>query len=349
MSYLQCGEYYRHRYVVNTPYEPVLEEALLQGTFTHSGLEQILKGQEPDREVILYEILRGWLARDCRLQVEESEYEAIYGFGLVLAKLFYRASGRYRGEYEEPIRNKDGSIPKDLRNYPPASWSQIFKENPDWALMRLNLDNWASAQQELFTKVSFSFMVGKCFDWILHFRYPDDFEETLLVEYEFSPIGEDRDLVPFGSIYFNGKIDWAYRNKQGELVICDHKTNNQPPQPQDVAHSPQLLMYSYAVYRICGAWPELVCIHHVPSGQYCAQRVDKDCVWRVLDYLLEVHQSAEAGHYTKRLPTEYGSPCIKRDYRTQEVIKLCPFLEHCWPEYKQMLMGLSYLNNAGGS
>ena len=344
MSYLQCGEFYRHRYIAGTPYEPIMEEALIQGVLTHAGLETILRGEETDREKILYQILEEWLKKDCRLEFDEQELEGIYSFSLILARLFYRASGRYRNEYEEAIRNKDGSVPKDLRNYPPASWVQIFRENPDWAEMRQNLDNWASSQQELFTRTSFSFIVGKCFDWVLHFRYPENFEETLLVEYEFSPLKEDRDLVPFGNVYFNGKIDWAYRTKEGELVICDHKTSSQPPQPQDVAHSPQLLIYSYAIWKLCGAWPEKVGIHHVPSGMYILQDVDKECALRVRDYLLDLQYAAEAGKFHRRLPTEYGTPCIKRDYKSQEVVKLCPFLEYCWPEYSAMLTGLSSLD-----
>ena len=344
MAFLQCGEFYRHRYVLNTPHEQVLEEALLQGVLTHAGLEQILKHPQREREVILYEILPEWLRRDCRLDCTDEEVETIYSFALILARLFYRASARYRGEYEEPIRNKDGSIPKDLRNYPPASWVQVFKDNPEWAELRQNLDNWASSQQALFTRVSFSFLVGKCFDWILHFRYPEDFVETILVEYEFSPPERDEDLVPFGDGYFNGKIDWAYKNDRGELVVCDHKTSSNPPLPEDVVHSPQLLMYCYALHCLFGGWPERICIHHVPTGQFLVHPVDVAMVYRVRDYLWEIHQATQQQRFYRRLPTEYNSPCLRRDYRTQELVKTCPFLSYCWPEYAAKLATIPFLD-----
>ena len=345
MTFLQCGEFYRHRYLLGTPYEQVLEEALLQGNLTHRGLEELLLHPERERQDILYEVLQDWLTKDCQLNCGSEEAEGIYEFGLILATFFYRASCRYQGEYGEAIRNKDGSVPKDLRNYPPASWAQIFKENRELAELRQSLDNWASSQQAVFSKCSFSFMVGKCFDWVLHFRYPDDFEETLMVEYEFSPMDRDERLVPFGSeLYLNGKIDWAYKNVAGELVVCDHKTSSHPPQPQDVAHSPQLLMYSYAIWQIYGRWPEKICIHHVPTGQFFMHPVEPETAMQVYKYLLELQKSVESGQFHRRLPTEYNSPCLRRDYRTQELVKVCPFLQHCWPTYAEKLETLSYLN-----
>lgn len=337
-SYLQCGEYYRHYYLLHTPAETPLDESLLQGVLTHAGLERVLLQPEQSRARVLAEVLPRWLVEDCRLPVADLDVAALWEFGVAFGKLLYRASSRYRGEYGEAIRNKDGSTPKDLRNYPPGSWGRALAEQGDLSQLRLHWDNWAAAAQPFFQSTSFSFLLGRCCDWVLHFRYPDEHRQTLLVEYEFSPPDSDEQQVYLaGDVALNGRIDWVFLRDDDRLVVCDHKTSSQPPAAADVFHSPQLAVYAFAVHRLFGVWPDLVAIHHVPSGTYHYQAVDPGVVEQVLDYVVAAYRQMEQGTFRRRLPTEYSTPCVRRDYRTGLVVKTCPYLAHCWPSYYQAL------------
>lgn len=338
LAYLQCGEYYRHYYVARTPVQFPLEEALVQGTLAHAGLELVLRQPERAREEVIAEVLGPWLIRDCQLDVTGVDVAALTEFALAFGRLIYRTSGRYRGEYGEPIRNRDGSVPRDLLNYPPSSWGQALRERPELCQLRLQWDNWAGQGQPLFKRVSFSYLVGRVVDWILHFRYPEDYDRTLLVEYEFSPEEENEDQVYVTEdCRLNGKIDWVYANRAGEIVVCDHKTSSQPPSQSDVAHSPQLVLYAYAVRQVFGVWPHHLAIHHVPTGRFLVMPLDVGVADQVLAYVQQAWGEIAKGVYRRRLPTEYATPCIKRDYRTGVVVNRCPYLAHCWPKYYELL------------
>lgn len=343
-SYSSCGEYYRHHYIEKTPCVPVPEEALLAGTLTHAGLETILKEPTKDRLEVLASLLPEWLDKECHLPTDG--LDQIIEFGVGFSELLYKASARYRGEDGPSIRNKDGSVPQNLKNYPPASWTQALRERPALSNLRQSLDIWASSYEPAFANFSFAHMLANCFDWVLHFQLPEWYQETLAVEMEFSPRsgGDEVPLPGHEDVLFNGKIDWVFKTTQEEVVICDHKTGSSAPCIQDVKHSAQLALYTYALHHLYGMYAHKVCIHHVPSGQFIVADVDQEVVAAVKQHFGDLQAQIEKQNFTRKLPTEYGSPCLRRDYRSGVVVKTCPYLAHCWPLYADNLASQEYLD-----
>ena len=85
-----------------------------------------------------------------------------------------------------------------------------------------------------------------------------------------------KDLVADKKIFVQGSIDLIIEKKNGELMICDYKTDRisaeEKLDPVLLAenmrkkHADQLNEYKYAVNKIFGKAPDKIYIYSVPLG-----------------------------------------------------------------------------------
>jgi hypothetical protein len=128
------------------------------------------------------------------------------------------------------------------------------------------------------------------------------------------------------------------RSKDGSTIILDHKTSKKKPSSIDVLHHPQLNLYGYCYHEIYGIWPEVIGIHHLVSGECVLAELDREICSSIVEYYTDLQKKAMTPRYVRHMPTEYNSPCVKRDWRSETIEEICPYLDRCWPTYYQELV-----------
>lgn len=336
-AFQTCSEFYRLKYLNKTITETIATEALVLGKFVHYILEECLDPATPTTEAIyaftlgLPEFLNeNYLSALAELQ------EDIVTYVSKGAHLLYRASDRCRVE-DYPIRNRDKSIPKNPIEFPPQEFSSEF--NKTCAKFKLLLDTAASRSNNLFSSCSLFWLLSKALYWTHYWRPPTSISKTIAVELGFSTT--DLNKVAFHNVFMNGYIDWVVQTKDNFLSIIDHKTSKAKPTPQGVLHHPQLNLYAWLYFQTYGRWSDLIGINHLPSGELIQVDLDQDIALNIVGYLKELQLATTKGTYTRRHPTDYNSPCIKRDWKSGEITYLCPALKDCWPDYLDTLSLLS--------
>jgi PD-(D/E)XK nuclease superfamily len=342
--YCECPAKYNNRYVNKLPLSQPLESYFLKGTLAHRCIEEYLNGAEKDDAIQV--ILPDWLLTNCLLPLETDEQpeginpDELLTYALPVAKLLQRCSPGYVGT--DAIRNNDGTAPKDPLAYPPAAFKQ------ELALLGLGhlknqLDGLAAEICLPFRRFSLCETTALALSYVLGFQIPSYVEETIGVEYDLSqtPVlyqaANERDP----DTYWNGQIDWIFQTKKGEIVICDHKTEKKKPSGLDVTFHSQLNIYAYLYYEQTGKMPDFLGINHLPSNCLVLARVNLDVVYQNYKHWESVKARIASDrakdNFVRRLPTEYNSPCAKRDWKSGELSSVCPYITNCWPKYSDGL------------
>jgi hypothetical protein len=341
-TFTECPAKFYHRYV-NKPeglYVP-LEDYFLKGTLAHNCVEEFLKtgGAKDD---ILEMLIPEWLVESCGFSTESihmntkdldglqfidvdslTKYAKVYGY------LLHRASSVYKGT--DAIRNADGSVPKDPAKFPPKRMSAEIERHGLYEI-KMALDNLASLINPEFRRISLCNTAGLAAACFYNFYIPDWVEEITGIEYTSEKkISWDTDKE------WAWFVDFSYKTKDGHTVISDHKTGKDTPSGLDVAFHSQLNMYAYLWTEDTGKPPDYIAINHLPSGEVVVAAVDLKVVYDTFTHFQDIQKAINLAHenncWPTKMPTEYGTPCIKRDWKSKQVTSVCPYLQLCHPRY----------------
>jgi hypothetical protein len=334
-TYQKCSWLYKRKYEDKCRPDEPFNEHLIRGSFVHEILEEILdpETKTSTSEDALYLCFSKWLTQ---LSVE-TDLEKAWDFFNKFGDMLWAATEKCK----DPglmIRTTAGEVPKDLEKFPTNAWkSLLFKEKIDKT--KFEMDNMAGACNPAFLNFSFSYFMGGIFAMVKDFTIPDWVKTTVSVEKGFSTCETDKLLLPGTTdLYFNGYLDWVVRTKEDKLVILDHKTSKKKPSQQSVQNLPQLNLYAWGYKKVYGVFPDQIGIHHIRSGEYILARVDSEIVRRTLVNFSNIQEEGVSRKaFVRRNPSDYNSPCLTRDYRTDKVTYVCPFLGECWPEFKNTL------------
>lgn len=337
----ECQTKYRNRYVEKLPEERPQQKYFLIGTLAHSIVEEIISGTPPEQAVEL--VIPVWLKEEAKLPLitkpDEDDFPIFEGgvdprqvtdYALGFGTLIKRASPHYNGR--DKIRTKNGEVPKDVINYPTTSFKQAVFESglQDLALL---LNNEAAQCCDTFKRINLCDVIGMGAGYGLGFKVPTWVQETVAIEY---PL--DTQKVFFkDEIFWSGRIDWVVKTIEGATCIMDHKTGKKKKKGLEVAFDAQLNLYAYIWFEHYGVFPDYIGISHLPSGEFNMAQLDQGIVASVVQYYEEmqkiIDRCDENDMWLKRLPTEYNSPCISRSWSTGVVQSVCPYIQHCHPEY----------------
>lgn len=339
-SYMECKAKYYYRYV-NKPsnIHIPLEDFFLKGNLAHSCIEEyLLKGAEKDDIIDI--VLPTWLREKCLLPVARDYDESmslsgidagdVINYAKRYGQLLHRCTAKY--QEEDRIRNKDGTIPKDPVKYPPLPMQQAYNQQglPD---LKMSIDNMAAMLNNEFRRIGLANMAAEAVACFYNFDLPDWVEEITGIEYT------SEEKIPWddGTKEWMWFVDLKYKTTDGAKIISDHKTSSSKPTDLEVAFHPQLNLYAYLELQETGSLPDYISINHLPTGDFINAEVDPTVVMENIKHLEEVQKainiSTENNSFPGHTPTEFNSPCIKRDWKTQEVTRVCPYITLCHPRY----------------
>lgn len=335
----KCPRLYNYKYVNKIVVIENLKEPLIKGSLSHYILEQMLHGH--DAVEAFYMVLPTWLVNICRLEVTDDPTKAAQGFGIcpsilgeyaeAVSDLLLRCAINYKGT--DVIRTDKGGVPADPLNYPPKSFKQEYR---DLGLddLKFSLDLGACRGNEDFANLSLSFITAQALFFAKNFKYPERFGKSIGIEHELYPTAaDDYEPVPFFDKYWNGAIDWVYESLDDELIIADHKSSKKCMSETEVLYHPQLNLYAALYYEQTGRFADKICINHLPSNTFVEAKPELTIVNDYYNYFKQLQTEIDKSDYTRRIPTEYNSPCIEYKYvGGQSIINnFCPYLTHCWP------------------
>jgi hypothetical protein len=337
--YQECQTKYKYRYIVKPEGIHIpLEDYFLKGTLAHRCIEEFLKGAQ--RQTIVETVVPLWIKENCLLPVARDfdelerrigiDTNSVIRYVTLYAKLLHRCSAIYKEA--DAIRNRDGSIPKDPVNYPPNELSSAYKAYGLGDLKML-IDNSAALLSNQFRRISLADTAAQGIMCFYNFELPDWVKDVTGIEYT------SDEKIPWD----DGKREWAwfvdlkYTTTEGAKVISDHKTSSSKPEGLDVAFHPQLNLYAYLEYEATGEWPDYLAINHLPSGDMVIAKTDPAVVQANVEHFQTVqqaiNQSTDTDSFTKHQPTDFNSPCIKKDWKTKAVKQVCPYITLCHPRY----------------
>lgn len=332
--YAQCSERYRLKYVAKVPTEETTERALVLGSAVHNIFELFLTNEEDYTIKDCYNFEVKTLAS--QLKIDMIDINLMEYVGTELGELLFRASSRYHNK-EKQIRNKDGSVPQDVINFPPASWTAALRQHPDINDFRLMLDNQAANCNPFFVQESCSYLLGQIYSWVKGFKLWS-WAELVGVEMPLSTTDLNRVNFPNSeTLALNGFIDLVVDMPGRGIVLIDHKTQKAKPLPIDVQHHMQLNLYAYAYEKVYGRKVMGIGIHHVPSGEVVLAEVDPEIQTNVINHLVGIQTKIDQEVWQKCYPLDFNAPCMRRDYKTKEVKSVCPYFGRCWPTYANFL------------
>jgi len=331
-TYVQCGELYRFKYVekLRTPEE--FNPNFVIGRLTHQVLEEILDPEtdSTDSLEVFSLLLESWVKQ---YGLDNLRLEDILKTVIPLGKLFYRASARCHGD--DAIRNQNGTIPSNVIEYPPSSWTKAMKES-GLHQARYALDNIAGNCNPIFIKHPLSYLLAEAYSYVYNFQ-PPPWLKTIGVEVPLSTTDTNKVLFPGeANLFVNAYIDWVVEI-EGDVFILDHKTDASKPSPVDVLHHVQLVFYAYLYEMVYGISPKGIGIHHLPTGSSVLAEVDKEVQVNTVEYLREIQDQIYAKRFLKRHPGEYNSPCVKKDWKTKDIVSTCPYLDKCWSSFHEAI------------
>lgn len=339
--FLCCPQKYKLRYIDGTPHKKEINEHLMLGTLVHGVLEEILDPETSLEAGEAFALYLGTWMNEVGLPADLQQ--DLLDFAPDYARLLQRASPEYFAA--DSIRNKDGSPPRDLQNFPPGSWTAALRAQK-LSTKKMDIDNAGSTACALFRDISLAHLVGTAFYMSVHFVLPEWFAETLAVEKGISDPGRGKknatlkDPVLFpGSetLHLQAYLDWVVKTTDGRIAIIDHKTSKKAPTEAEVVHHPQLNLYAWLWYKFTGRFPELIGIHHLASHSFVMVNLETEALQGVLRNTMEVQSAIDSGIFPKRYPGAYNSPCLSRDYRSGEVKEVCSFVSLCWPSFAASL------------
>ncbi len=335
-AYTGCSKQYKLKYIKGPDVEESFNEHFAKGNLVHACLENYLN---PETDLTIYDAIKLAVPEWLDKQGLSMDVDAVIEFGLGFAELMYSASDRYK-EPEGAIRTKDGGVPKDIFKYPPTSFTQVLKAS-GLVTKRTALETEASRQQQHWEKISFGRLVASSLFMAYYFELPPWYKRTIGVEIPIST-GQGNDVLfttsPTGrELYFRAFMDWVVESQDDKVLILDHKTGKKKPTPQDVINHPQLNVYAYLYEQVYGRWPDIIGINHPWTGSIVLAKVDKEIAVNTMKYFVSVQRAIDQEHFLKHLPSEYNSPCIKREWKNNSIREVCPYLQHCWPAYYETI------------
>jgi hypothetical protein len=338
-SYVECPSKYANKYVRKVPAVNPIEDYFLKGTLAHRGIEEFLLGAE--KEIAIEAVLPEWLVDNCHLPIVEKgddelgiEVDTLLEYCYPVAELLIRCMSSYKDS--DAIRNNDGSVPNNPLLFPPSSFKSEYNK---LGLQRLRseLDLKAVQCSLPFRRFSLANTAAQAIAYIKAFRLPGWVDEVIGVEFDLTkvPIRWDENTT------WNGAIDLVVKNKKGETVIIDHKSEKSKATPIQVAFHPQLNVYARIYYEITGVMPDYLGINHLPSGEMILAKTDPSIVLANYNYWETIREKIafdrKHDNFAKQLPTKYNSPCIRRDWKSNVITQVCPYLTTCWPDYSRYI------------
>jgi len=336
-TYLSCARLFKNKHIDKIPAPKTVNESLFMGSCVHKILEERIK----DKAAVPHEIftynLPVWLEEIGIVNYQEI-LDTVAEIAQKLAHLLYRASSQCKEE-DYPIRNANGTPLKDPFNYPSGSFTAELKAANlhqdkyylDLPYQGLPIFTEGGTLSKLFAEI---YLFG-CYS-----QLPKWAAETLGTEYVFSD-SEDNlvELPGQQNTYFYGIIDWIVKLPDGRIAIIDHKTSKKKPSQQEVFLHSQLNIYAFAYKQIFGKYPDIIGIHHIRSGEFVLAQTKEEIILEQVNYAVELYQTLQQEQaYTRKRPTDYNTPCLKRDYKTDKVTAVCPYLGLCWPNHNHLLV-----------
>jgi hypothetical protein len=340
-TFVECPAKYFYKYIskpvdVYTP----LEDYFLKGDLAHRCLEEYLKNGG-NKDDILEALIPEWLVDRCMLE-ESVKLEKVKGREVVIdikaltyyarefGDLLHRCSINYTAE--NAIRNNDRTVPKDPVEYPPKQLRYEYNAK-GLADIKLSIDNAAAMINPEFRRFSLANITAEAAGCFYNFVTPDWIKKVEGVEYT------SEKKIPWdnNSKEWSWFVDFSYKTDEDALVISDHKTSKSKPTGLEVAFHPQLNLYAYLIHEDQDVMPQYISINHLPSGEFIIAEVDLAIVYSNFKHFQEVQRliniATKEDCFPGRMPTDYNSPCIRRDWKSKTVTSVCPYLKHCHPRY----------------
>lgn len=332
-SYLKCPQYFDYKYSQNIEYAEPFNQHLFLGKAVHTILENVLSGNSAQE--IFNKSVPGWLG-ELGVPLDPTIVEKVITTSEKLGNLLYRCS-TFCSEKEEQIRNKDNTLLKDPINFP-SKQLQIELNNQNLKIEMSRLDNLIIGYNSQLLTIPISWIFGEIYHLGTGFKLPAWLSNTKHIELGFSTCEENAALIRgFTDLYFRGYIDWIAELKDGRIAILDHKTSSKPPSKTDVIHHPQLNLYAHYYKEVYGLSVDIIGIHHVKTGKYIMSELDTEIMNSTVNHFSELAAASYQNKVIKHRPTDYNSPCITRDWKSQEIKYCCPFMEKCWGVYYNLI------------
>lgn len=330
-TYTECPAKYKNKYIDQVEVGQPLEDYFLKGTLAHRILEEFLLGASKEDATDL--VFPEWLVENCLIPIGDDgvDLEMLKEYADKTSDLLVRCNANYKGT--DVIRTNAGQVPKDPLNYMPGEFQKEYFRLGLQGL-RSELDTQALRASLPFRRFSLSNIAAEALSYVKCFRIPSYVAETIAVEY---PIQEGKVVHWEDNTIWNGAIDWVFKTVEGAVVIADHKSGKDKPSGLEVLFHPQLNIYAYLYLEKTGKLPDYIAINHLPTAELIIAEVDVDIVHDNYRQWTQVRDSINRdkvnGTFMRQLPTKYNSPCIKRDWKSGAVTRVCPYIYTCWPKY----------------
>lgn len=333
-SYKTCPQLFSYKYIEKLAYEQPLQKALLVGSWTHKMVEGILINPETTAEDHFKTNINNWCI-ECKVDLEYDQLESLIDLSINLKELLYRASSFCNDDTK--IRNSNGTVLKSPVDYPSTSFKTELAKLPCYRY-KAQLDQVACQKNEAFLDMSFSWLFAEALYNASMFKFPSWAEKTLFTELAFGTTEHNQVPLSEGSKGgLLGYIDWIVKMKDGRVAIIDHKTSTKCPTNEEVLFHPQLNLYAYAYKMLYGNHPDIIGINHIKSGRVILAEVMLNVVYETVEYYSSIYDLSQKGEIYKKHPNDYQSPCVKRDYNSDKIINVCPYLDKCWETYSKVI------------
>lgn len=337
-SYKNCSEFYKNKYVQKIKVDRPIQKALQVGSWAHELIEAKLKDPMADVKEVFKSSLPEWL-QACGVTYNSEQLVNLIAVSSDLAKLLYRASSHCTDSSK--IRNSNGTVLKSPINYPSSSFKTELAKLPTYRYKSV-LELESSKQNPEFLELSLVWHLAEALFLGDSFEFPSWADKTLHTELAFGteptnlvPLVEDEDGELICSLL--GYIDWVVQLVDGRVAVVDHKSSANNPTQLDVIYHPQLNLYAYAYKVLYGKLPDIIGINHIRSGVITLAEPNPVIVNSTVEYYRNIYINATEGPYIRKHPNDYQSPCVKKDYTSNKVTSVCPYLEICWGNYKKLL------------
>jgi CRISPR/Cas system-associated exonuclease Cas4 (RecB family) len=334
-SFQKCSAFYNYKYRQRISYPEEFNRYFFLGTIVHELIEnKLVNGQ--DVQVTFEALLGGYLDKlNVYLEISPELLQLLRQMAYIL----YRCSARCR-EDDEPIRTNSGNVLKDPIKYPSSSFKKAVSDANLWPSI-IFYDNQICMQNSSLNRENVLWLLAEALELSLGFSLPKWITNTVAAELPLSTNKEN--LVKLGqtSVYFNGYIDWVAEIGD-DLAIIDHKTGSTKPTGPEVLFHTQLNLYAWAYEQVYGRRAKYIGINHIRSGEIVLAEVDLVVRKSIVDYIIETQGIIEVEQTPKRhTPMQYNTPCYKKDYKSGQLAEVCPYLDLCWPTYREVLNELA--------
>ena len=258
---------------------------------------------------------------------------ALLEYAEIVGPLLARCMPKY--ELEDKLRTRDGLPLSDPLLYPSQEFKiELGKLNIYALTSEINVSAARQHPDYSLNNIDVAGIVAKSFTWANSFTLPVDFDVTIAVELDLNST-PTRPIELLPGLPWRGFIDWVYRDKNGEVVIIDHKTNKDIPNELEVQHHEQLNIYAALYYEIFGIWPTRIGIGHLRSDTLVTTPTDPTIASNIYSYYKEIaaeiiSKQLDSVWLRQSASKTYAGTCVKKFGRN---VSVCPLLESCWPGF----------------